>query len=305
MSSTANDRMRGGRSLKESAAFGTLDRTPWKIRGGHLDLGRSPYVMGVVNVTPDSFSDGGRSFDIGSAVDHARELVEQGADLLDVGGESTRPGAAPVPLEEELRRVVPVIEALAGRVKVPISIDTYKAETARRALSCGAAIINDITGLSGDPSMISVAAEYEAGVICMHMQGTPATMQDAPRYDDVVAEVVAYLKQRVEQLKAGGVAPECIALDPGICFGKKRRHNLALLKGDRVLALGYPVCIGVSRKGFLSRMQGQRGCEDLVYGTIGTVLSQCRRGVQIVRVHDVRAVRTALDAFLAVEPECE
>ena len=304
MSATANDRLCGGPSREETVVRETPGEPRWKIRGGWLDLGRSPHVMGVVNVTPDSFSDGGKHFDAGRAVDHGLKLVDDGADLLDVGGESTRPGAVPVPLDEELRRVIPVIERLADQVTVPISIDTYKAETARRALGAGAAIINDITGLAGDPEMTSVVAELQAGVICMHMQGTPQTMQTDPRYHDVVGEVTAFLMQRIAALTAGGVAPECIAVDPGICFGKRRRHNLELLRRvDRLVALGRPVCIGVSRKGFLDKILGRGEKEDLVHGTIGTVLSVCRRGVQIVRVHDVRAVKNALAAFRAVEPE--
>lgn len=260
--------------------------------------------MGVLNVTPDSFSDGGRYFDPEQAVDHALALVAQGADLLDIGGESTRPRATPVPLEEELRRVVPVVEALAGRVAVPLSVDTYKAEVARQSLEAGASIINDVTALEGDPAMPGVAADSRAGVICMHMQGTPQTMQDNPVYDDVVGEVADFLETRVEELVRGGIEIERIAIDPGICFGKRTAHDLELLRRiDRFVETGRPVCVGVSRKGIIDKLLRPRPVEDRLFGTIGVVLSVCRRGVQIVRVHDVGAVREALELFLAVEPE--
>jgi len=211
----------------------------WEARGREIVADRVPRVMGIVNVTPDSFSDGGRAWAFDDAIAHALRLVEEGADLIDIGGESSRPGAQPVPLDEELRRVVPVVETLAPRIAVPISVDTTKAEVARCALDAGAAIINDIGGLAGDPRLPRLAAESGAGVVLMHMAGTPENMQDDPRYGDVVAEVHAYLARRVDQLEEQGVPRRRIAVDPGIGFGKTLEHNLCLLRNlDRFANLG-------------------------------------------------------------------
>jgi dihydropteroate synthase len=255
--------------------------------------------MGIVNVTPDSFSDGGRFFSHAAAVEHALRLAEEGAEILDVGGESTRPRAAPVEADEQLRRVLPVIDALTRRTAVPISIDTSKAEVAREAIAAGAQIINDVTGLAADPAMIEVAARSQSGVCAMHMQGTPQTMQDDPRYGDVVREVREYLMSRRDALAAAGIAPERIALDPGIGFGKRTAHNLALLCGAwRLHELGCPVLVGPSRKGFLQKVIGDPQADPL-YGTIGVALALARQGVQILRVHDVAPVRQALMLFEA------
>lgn len=276
----------------------------WRLPDRDITLGRRPLIMGIVNVTPDSFSDGGKWFDTDAALAHGLELVQQGADILDVGGESTRPGAAPVSIEEEIRRVVPLIHRLARATKLPISIDTSKAEVARQALDAGATMINDVTGLTGDADMAEVAAASRAGVIVMHMQGTPQTMQLAPRYADVVSDIGCYLKERLAALAAVGIEPARVALDPGIGFGKKLEHNLELLaRLGEFQALGRPVCLGVSRKGFINRVLGQPGLvEQGSAGTLGVVLHTVAHGaVQIVRVHDVAAVSAALTLFLTLE----
>jgi dihydropteroate synthase len=256
--------------------------------------------MGIVNVTPDSFSDGGQYLDHGLAVEHAAQLVAMGADLLDIGGESTRPGASPVPIDEELRRVIPVIERIANRTTVPLAIDTRKAEVARRALDAGAVIVNDVSGLTFDPAIASVCARAGAGVICMHMQGTPATMQQNPHYDDVLAEVAAYLAERVDAMEQGGIPRERIVIDPGIGFGKTAAHNLTILQNvDRFRAVGRPVLIGHSRKRFLGKLLG-RPVDELLAGTIGVAIALAVEGVDILRVHDVKATRDALSAFAAI-----
>ncbi len=271
----------------------------WQLRNRALDLPRRPLVMGIVNVTPDSFSDGGRFLDANAAVAHAFKLVADGADLLDIGGESTRPYAEPVEAEEELKRVLPVIEQLASQVHVPISIDTSKAAVARAAVAAGAEIINDVTGLESDPEMMQVALDATAGVCVMHMQGTPQTMQDNPTYTDVVAEVRDYLRARRDALVAAGIARERICLDPGIGFGKTHEHNLTLMAHCHELhSLGCPMLVGHSRKGFLAKLIGDKEA-DRTSATIGAALSLAAQGVQIVRVHDVRPVREALVAFEA------
>jgi dihydropteroate synthase len=276
----------------------------WHLPDRVLTIGRRPLLMGIVNVTPDSFSDGGKWLHHDAAVAHGLELAAQGADVLDIGGESTRPGATPVPLDEELRRVLPVIHGLANHVTLPLSIDTSKAEVARQALAAGATIINDVTGLAGDPAMPEVAAATRAAVVIMHMQGTPQTMQLNPHYDDVVADIRRYLEERLAALAAVGIGPERTALDPGIGFGKKLDHNLELLgRLEELQALGRPICLGVSRKGFINRVLGQPGLvEQGSAGTIGVLLQAVARGaVQIARVHDVASCHAALTLFLAIE----
>jgi dihydropteroate synthase len=255
--------------------------------------------MGIVNVTPDSFSDGGRFLDTDAAVAHALQLVVDGADLLDIGGESTRPYSEPVDINEELRRVLPVVERLAEQVQIPLSIDTSKAAVALAAVRAGAEIINDVTGLEGDPEMLGVASDSGAGVCVMHMQGTPQTMQDNPTYTDVVAEVRDYLRARRDALVAAGIARERICLDPGIGFGKTHEHNIALMANCRTFhSLGCPLLVGHSRKGFLAKLIGDKDA-DRTSATVGAALSLAAQGVQIVRVHDVRPVREALVAFEA------
>jgi dihydropteroate synthase len=262
-----------------------------------IEFPRRPLVMGIVNVTPDSFSDGGRFLDVDAAVAHALRLVADGADLLDIGGESTRPYSEPVAADEELRRTLPVVKQLAGQVAVPISIDTSKATVARAAIDAGAEIINDVTGLTGDVAMVPLAVETHAGVCAMHMQGTPQTMQDHPTYADVVSEILEYLRARRDALIAAGIGRERICLDPGIGFGKTHEHNITLMSHcGEFHALGCPLLVGHSRKGFLGKLIGDKEA-DRTNATIGAALSLAVQGVQIVRVHDVRAIREALAAF--------
>jgi dihydropteroate synthase len=281
---------------------GTPPSTPlaWSFRGQTWELGGFPKLMGIVNVTPDSFSDGGEFLDQTRAIEQCLRLVDDGADLLDVGGESTRPGAVPVGEEEEIRRVVPVIAEVARRVSVPISIDTTKAAVARRALDAGAAIVNDISGLRFDPHMPEVCAHAQAGIVCMHMQGTPQTMQIDPRYTDVVREVADYLAQRLAALEACGIARERVVIDPGIGFGKTPDHNLTILKNiARFRALGRPVLIGHSRKRFLAKILG-RTLDETSAATLGVSVAAALAGADLLRVHDVRATRDVLAACWAV-----
>jgi dihydropteroate synthase len=262
-----------------------------------LDLGR-PLVMGVVNVTPDSFSDGGLHLDPAKAIAHARQLIEEGADILDVGGESSRPGARGVPADEELRRIVPVLRGLRG-VPVPVAVDTVKPEVMRAALGEGAAMINDINALRAPGALEAVAAS-DAGVCLMHMQGEPRSMQQDPRYDDVVGEVGAFLRERAAIAEAAGIAPERIAIDPGFGFGKKPAHNLELLRRLHELAtLGYPLLAGLSRKSTLGAITGRPPAERGA-ASIAAALLAVERGARIVRVHDVAATKDALAVWSAV-----
>ena len=254
--------------------------------------------MGVVNVTPDSFSDGGEFFAADAALEHCRELLEQGADILDIGGESTRPGAQPVAAEEELRRVLPVIEGAAA-AGARISIDTAKVEVARRALDAGASIVNDVSAFRFEPELAGVVADARADCCLMHMLGEPRTMQDDPHYDDVVADVKAFLEERMAFAVSAGVSEERIWLDPGIGFGKTLEHNLELLRRlDEIVALGRPVVVGTSRKSFLGKLTGKPEKERLP-GTIATNVLALTRGAQIFRVHDVAEVAEALTVAAA------
>jgi dihydropteroate synthase len=273
--------------------------TVWRLRTRTLALGPRPLVMGIVNVTPDSFSDGGKFLDAQAAVDHALQLVDDGADLLDIGGESTRPYAEVVDVDDERRRVLPVVERLAEQTSTPLSIDTSKALVAAGALERGAEIVNDVTGLFGDPMMLPLVTAAGAGVCAMHMQGTPQTMQENPHYENVVEDVLAFLRERRDLLVASGVALERICLDPGIGFGKTHQHNLTLMANlGRFHELGCPVLAGPSRKGFLVKILGSKDV-DRAAATAGACLAAAAQGVQIVRVHDVRLVREALLAFEA------
>lgn len=271
----------------------------WQLRTRTLQFDALPRLMGIVNVTPDSFSDDERFFSLEAAVEHGFRLAAAGADLLDVGGESTRPYAAAVSPDEELRRVIPVVQALAERTSTPISIDTSKAIVAREALAAGAEVINDVTGLTGDPQMLAVALDTGAGVCAMHMRGTPQTMQDDPRYHDVVAEIHAYLAKRRDALLDAGVAPSRICLDPGIGFGKTHPQSLSLLNHcDRFHDLGCPLLIGHSRKSFINWVLDDKQA-DRSWGTVGVSLALARQAVQVLRVHDVRPVFDALRLFMA------
>ena len=258
-------------------------------------------IMGVVNVTPDSFSDGGRYLDAQAAIDHGLKLDSEGAAILDVGGESTRPGAAPVPKAEELRRVIPVIEELVARgTNAQISIDTAKAAVAVRALEAGAPLVNDVTALRGDPDMAEVVARAGADCCLMHMLGDPRTMQRDPHYDDVVGDIKAFLSERVEFAVAAGIAEERILLDPGIGFGKTIEHNLELLRRlAEFLDLGRPVLIGTSRKSFLGRLTGREDPDDRLAATIATNVLAYERGARVFRVHDVAPLRDALTVAAA------
>ncbi len=261
---------------------------------------RPPLIMGIVNVTPDSFSDGGRYLEADKAVAHGLELVRQGAAILDIGGESTRPGAVPVSEADELRRVLPVIEALAGQVNVPLSIDTMKPAVARAALQAGASIVNDIAANRGDDPLWQIVAEAGAGYVCMHMQGTPQTMQANPVYADVVAEVEQFFEERSRRLQACGVAAEQVVLDVGIGFGKTLEHNLQLLRGlAGFRKLGRPLLLGVSRKSFIGRLAGA----DVAARLPGSLACACwavLQGVQLLRTHDVLETVQAVRMFEAL-----
>jgi dihydropteroate synthase len=257
--------------------------------------------MGIVNVTPDSFSDGGQFFDAESAVEHALQLVADGADILDIGGESTRPHAEPVSEREELSRVMPVVRRLIDSLEVPISIDTQKASIALAAIEAGAEIINDVSGLEGDPEMVDVAVATGAGICAMHMQGTPQTMQDNPTYSDVLREVHDYLRERRDALVVAGVERERICLDPGLGFGKASEHSLTLMSHCYMLHdLACPILVGPSRKSFLGKLPGDDQT-DRTSDTIGAALRLSAQGVQILRVHDVRQVRQALQEVEATD----
>ncbi len=268
--------------------------------GKTLDMGPRPLVMGVLNVTPDSFSDGGRFAETQAAVEHALRMCAEGADILDVGGESTRPGSDAVPADAEIDRVLPVIRGLAGRVDAPISIDTQKAEVAAAALDAGAEIINDVSALRTDPNMPALAAARDAPVVLMHMQGTPKTMQAEPAYGEVVGEVIDWLQERVDYAVARGVAEERIVVDPGIGFGKKLGHNLELLRRlGEMHALGRPLLVGTSRKSMIGTILGLPADERLC-GTLATVAGAVLSGCHVVRVHDVRPAREVVAVCEAI-----
>jgi dihydropteroate synthase len=273
-----------------------------KIHARHHVIGMEerPLLMGIVNVTPDSFFDGGRFLDREAAVAHAVRLVEEGADLLDVGAESTRPGAVPIDEAEERRRLIPVVSAVAKVVSTPISVDTSKAVVARAAIDAGATIVNDVTALRHDPEMVELVAQTGAGVVLMHMQGNPRTMQQAPTYQDVVEDVAAFLAQRAQYAMERGVAQRQIIVDPGIGFGKVLVHNLDLLARLRTFTrLGFPLLVGVSRKSFIGRLVDQP-VQDRVWGTAAAVALAVEQGAQILRVHDVGAMRDVVKVAAAI-----
>ena len=272
------------------------------VRDGTLAGGTGPVVVGILNVTPDSFSDGGDFLDPEAAAEHAATMLDEGAGILDLGGESTRPGSDPVSQEEELRRVIPVIErVLTVRQEAVISVDTYRAGTAAAAIEAGARIINDVTALRSDPRMASVVKEAACPVILMHMKGEPKTMQSEPHYEDVVREVRDFLARRAEYAVSAGIGPENVIVDPGIGFGKNLEHNLTLLRNlDAIVDLGFPVLIGASRKTFIGRITGVQEARERAFGTVATTVLAYERGATFFRVHDVRANREALAVAEAV-----
>ena len=278
----------------------------WSLRTTSISFENGPAIMGIVNVTPDSFSDGGKYDSTEAAIEHALRLIEDGADILDIGGESTRPYSDPVGQSEEHDRVVPVIEGLLARMKdaavrtVPISIDTSKAAVAKAAIEAGAEIINDVTGLEADPEMRQVTAESKAGVCAMHMQGTPRDMQDEPAYDDVVEDVYRYLADRRQQLLDAGIAPAKICLDPGIGFGKTHQHNVQLIQNaSRFVDLGCPILVGHSRKGFIGNLLGDKEA-DRDAGTLAITLMLAQQGIHVIRVHEVKNTVAALKVMSGI-----
>jgi dihydropteroate synthase len=281
----------------EEYCLSVLEPRPliWRHRGGCFDFAKGPLLMGILNITPDSFSDGGSYLDPAKAVERGMEMAEQGADIIDVGGESTRPGAEPVPEDQELGRVLPVVEALSVKLNIPISVDTYKSRIAERALEAGASIVNDISGLGFDPQMAGVVSREKAGLVLMHIQGRPRHMQENPQYSDVVAEVRQGLADSLKSALDSGVAREAVALDPGIGFGKNLEHNLKLLNNLRTLGtLGRPVVVGASRKSFLGKLGAGEKPQERLAGSLATAVLAAGQGAAVLRVHDVAETRQAL-----------
>ena len=263
-------------------------------------MGERTFVMGVLNITPDSFSDGGFFFEPHQAIEHGLRMADEGADIIDVGGESSRPGSDPVPLDEELKRVIPVIETLASRLDIPISVDTYKSQVAERAVEAGAQIINDISGLRFDPTMPSVAARYDTPLIIMHIKGSPKTMQQDPTYEDLMGEIIAYLREGIAKAEEAGVDPHQVIVDPGIGFGKRVHDNLVIINRlNELTILGRPLLIGTSRKSFIGAVLGaevhQRGI-----GTLASMAVSALKGTHIVRVHDVAPAKQTVDMVDAI-----
>jgi dihydropteroate synthase len=276
-----------------AALLDAVSESPSRVlraRGNKIDLGAAVRVMGVLNVTPDSFSDGGDYLQPTAAVDRALEMVEEGADIVDVGGQSSRPGSEPVSEDEELRRVVPVIERIHEAWPGPVSVDTYRARVAEAALEAGASIVNDITAMTAEPAMAGVVARYEAACVLMHMKGTPANMQDAPEYDDLMGEIALFLGNAASRAEEAGIGSDQIAVDPGIGFGKTTQHNLAILRHlPELKVLGKPVLIGTSRKSFIGNVL-DLPLEQRLEGTLATAAYAVAQGARLLRVHDVRPV---------------
>jgi dihydropteroate synthase len=270
----------------------------------NVDLSSRTHIMGVLNVTPDSFSDGGKFFRWDDAVRQGMDMIEEGADIIDVGGESTRPGSDPLPVEEELSRVIPVIESLSGKTDLPISIDTYKSEVARRALDAGARMINDISALRFDPEMRKVASEFEVPVVLMHIKGTPRDMQKDPHYDHVIAEITDYLSQSIRMAQSAGIDRGKIIVDPGIGFGKRLQDNLNILKNLREFSiLRCPILIGCSRKSFIGKVL-DLPVQERLEGSLAALAAAVMNGANIVRVHDVKEskrVVSLIDAVMRAE----
>ncbi|TET68372.1 MAG: dihydropteroate synthase [Candidatus Zixiibacteriota bacterium] len=271
------------------------------LKNKTLDFSQRAYIMGVLNLTPDSFFDGRRFLEPEAAVQHAFRMEAEGADIIALGGESPRPGAQAVPLKEEFRRVLPVLKRLSGRLKVPISIDTYKSEVAERCIQCGAEMVNDISGLYFDPRMKEIVARHQVPVIVMHIKGTPRDMQKDPQYRDLIGEILSYFRESISRADAAGVPADKIIIDPGIGFGKSFAHNLDILKGlESFKVLGKPIMVGVSRKSFLGKIL-DLPVDERLEGSIAAALYAVLRGANIVRVHDVAATVRALRTVEAIQ----
>ena len=269
-----------------------------------LDLDRRTHIMGILNITPDSFSDGGLHFDRSGAVEQALRMVDDGADMLDIGGESTRPGSEPISLDEELRRTLPVIEALAKKITVPISIDTYKSKVALQALEAGASIVNDISGMRFDPEMTEVVSKFKVPVVMMHMKGTPKNMQMNPTYEAVIPEIKDFFKESIRLAVQAGVPENMIILDPGIGFGKTFEHNLEIINNlDQLLPLKKPLLVGPSRKAFLGKILGGLPPQERIEGTAASVAISIIKGAHIVRVHDVREMARVVKVADAIKQQ--
>lgn len=268
----------------------------------HFDFLTKTYIMGILNVTPDSFFDGGKYSDRDRAIARAFQLIEEGADIIDVGGESTRPGSSPVTIDEELKRVIPVIEEIAKRVEIPISIDTYKSKVAEEAINAGASIINDISGFRFDPEMPYIAAKYDTPVVLMHIKGTPKDMQKNPQYDALIPEIIEYLRTSIVIAKNAGVRDDKIIIDPGIGFGKLPEHNLQILRDLKVFSLlGKPILIGVSRKSFIGKILDDAPPEARLEGTAAAVAVSIINGANIIRVHDVAYISKIVKVVDAIK----
>jgi len=293
-----------GQDLRKTLENITRVRPSLRCRNRILPLGERTLLMGVLNVTPDSFSDGGLYFDPDKAIAHGLRMVDEGADVIDVGGESTRPGSKPLALEEELRRIIPVIETLAGKVDVPISIDTYKSAVASRAIDAGARIINDISGLHFDPGLAKVAAEHDTPLVLMHIRGTPETMQKDVHYQSLLSEILESLRESIQKAEALGVDPDQIIIDPGIGFGKTLEHNLLIIKHlSEFRVLGKPILLGTSRKSFIGKMLNAE-VDQRLEGTLATIAIGILNGAHIIRCHDVlpaKKVIAVVDAIRKVE----
>ncbi len=273
----------------------------WKCRDQIIEIGDQPLIMGILNVTPDSFSDGGNYTDLNKAINHAKIMLLEGADIIDIGGESTRPGADKVSAEDEIERVIPVVKELSHSTNAVISIDTTKAEVAKAAIEAGAHIINDISALTHDPLMESVAKESDTGIILMHMLGTPQTMQNTPEYTDVVMQVSDYLAERITKLTQAGIDQKSIAIDPGIGFGKTMDHNISLIKHINILTkFNIPVIVGLSRKSFLGKLTGRDVADRLASSLAGLVITVIN-GANIIRVHDIDETRDAIITAMALK----
>ena len=274
----------------------------WQCGKYKLDTSHKTLVMGILNVTPDSFSDGGRYLDTKTAVEQGLRMAEEGADIIDIGGESTRPGAQKISLDEELKRVLPVIRELASKLKIPISIDTYKSKVAKAAIEAGASIVNDISGLNFDPEMARTVSAYKAGLVLMHIKGTPENMQTDPQYDDLLAEVGSYLKSSIKLAAEAGIKHEMIAIDPGIGFGKTVEHNLSLIKNlEYFKKFNCPLVVGVSRKSFIGKLNNDILADQRLPGSLAAALLAVQNGASVIRCHDVKETVQALNVHQAIK----